>query len=255
MKAVVHCPLSALSLRAVKAAAGALVSGPHVFCTCYSVAEPGTPANCVNLGCALRWAEPGEAKASSLRTSVSRKKSQESPLPCIPQGGPWSSEIICANCFGVGCEWQRAPKKSDLKEKNTDFLINSLEADSPGLEMWLLDRRDLGSLCLLVPPFSLVQNGCSLSSHHVHIPARGKEEVAKNVALLFKDLLPEIAHGILLPLGQNGDPWPLLNFRGQVVWSLFGCLYAQLQVMGMGNHQQCQPYLPGSQSQCFETQT
>lgn len=88
VKAIVHCPLSALSLRAVKAAAGALVSGPHVFCTCYSVAEPGTPANCVNLGCALRWAEPGEAKASSLRTSVSRKKSQESPLLCVPQGGP-----------------------------------------------------------------------------------------------------------------------------------------------------------------------
>lgn len=107
-------------------------------------------------------------------------------------------------CFGVGCEWQRAQKKSDLKEINTDFLMNSLEARSPGLEMWLLDCRNLGSLCLVIPPFSLmVQNGCSLSSHHVHIPARGKEEVAKNVPFLFKDLLPEITHGILLT-----SSWP-----------------------------------------------
>lgn len=34
-------------------------------------------------------------------------------------------------CFGVGCEWQKAQKKSDLKEINIDFLINSLEAGSP----------------------------------------------------------------------------------------------------------------------------
>lgn len=34
-------------------------------------------------------------------------------------------------CFGVGREWQKAQKKSDLKETNADFLTNSLEAGSP----------------------------------------------------------------------------------------------------------------------------
>lgn len=57
--ATVHLPLSALPLRAGKAAAGALVLGPHMLCTCHCLAQPGTPANWANLGCALRWAGLG----------------------------------------------------------------------------------------------------------------------------------------------------------------------------------------------------
>lgn len=36
--AIVHYLLSSLPLRAAKAAAGALVLGPHVLCTCHSLA-------------------------------------------------------------------------------------------------------------------------------------------------------------------------------------------------------------------------
>lgn len=56
---IVHYLLSPLPLRAVKAAAGALVSGCHALCTCHGLAQPETPANWANLGCACRWAELG----------------------------------------------------------------------------------------------------------------------------------------------------------------------------------------------------
>lgn len=56
---LVHYLLSPLLLRAAKAAAGALVSGPHALCTCHSLAQPETPANWANQGCACRWTELG----------------------------------------------------------------------------------------------------------------------------------------------------------------------------------------------------
>jgi len=63
------------------------------------------------------------AKAGGFRANMSRKETQVSSLPCAPQDGPQCSKITCANCicFGVGCEWKRTPKKSALKETNTDF--------------------------------------------------------------------------------------------------------------------------------------
>lgn len=117
--------LSALPLRAAKAAAGALVSGPCVLCTCHSLAQPGMPANWTNLGCAL-IGQSWVVKANSFRASVSRKKSQESPLPShlkVGHKAPGSSVPTASLCFGVVCEWQRAQKKNDLNETDTDFSL------------------------------------------------------------------------------------------------------------------------------------
>lgn len=56
-----HCLQSSLypSPKPARAAAGALVSGPHELCTCQSLVQPGTPANWADLGCTLSWAELG----------------------------------------------------------------------------------------------------------------------------------------------------------------------------------------------------
>lgn len=109
---IVHCPLSSLPLRAAKAAAGALVFGPHALCTCHRLAQPGTPANWANLGFALRW-QSWVVKASSFRASVSRKMYQESPLPSHVKVGhraPRSSVPTGPVCVGLTMSG-REPKR------------------------------------------------------------------------------------------------------------------------------------------------
>lgn len=108
----------------------------------------------------LTWVLPSNghswaAKASSFRARVSRKKSQKSPIHLrVGHRAPRASVPTGSVCFGVGCEWQRAQKKIDLKETDADFLINSSEAVL-GWQAGSLIPRDPGSLCLVVPPLSI----------------------------------------------------------------------------------------------------
>ena len=68
--------------------------------------------------------------------------------------------------------------------------MNSLEAGSPRLASWLLKPQGPRLLLSFFPTTfnTLVQNGCTFSSYRVHVPAEGKEEEAKNVPPLHKDL-------------------------------------------------------------------